>query len=167
MHDIRRQPSSLKTLLAAIAVILVGWILIPATSNLATASYSYGESPVYELQSKDGISIQSVSTPVCGIRTGQEYVAAVAFENRNQQSIPNVFFITQDIDSAGVVESIIISEKLAVPNSEAAQFGNNWQPMTSGKHTLEGFIWQIDPETAIPYPLIEKMSTVVDVVEKC
>lgn len=151
--------------------LLTELLLILAVISLILTSInsSYAESIIYELRSQHGsISIKSIATPLCQIAVGQDYlVATLAVENDHPRSIPNVIFITQDIDSNGVVESIVVSENLTVPNAENMEFANNWKPLSKGKHTLEAFVWQLDDNTSQPYPLVKKVSTVIDVAEKC
>ena len=141
--------------------------LIFATTAIILASsldVSYAQSMVYELQPVD-FRMASISTPsLLGTGIGDELFAVVTVVN--DRPIQNVSFITQDINFDGTVDSIEINANLTLP-ADSIEIANEWIPSSCGKHTIEGFLWQMDSNNDPTAMLVEKQLVVTEVVRKC
>ena len=140
----------------------VATLIISASENVDSLNM------IYELQAQGGLHIDTVvSPPLCDIAVGQDYWAAtLTVKNVHPGQIQDVLFVTQDIDPNGMVESIEINANVTLPASDLILIANKWEPMSSGKHTIEAFIRKMDSSGSAPIALIEKQSLVIEVAKR-
>jgi hypothetical protein len=129
---------------------------------------SYAQKMAYELHSPGGLGLASNDNSLCEITIARDlYFAVLTVENEHPRPIQNVLFVTQDINSNGMIESIEINANLTLPAAESMVIANKWEPLSAGNHTIEAFVWQMDSSDGASTALIEKQSFVVEVSKTC